>query len=319
MSDLTQDDLRRMDAREAEALHRQMVAMQNNPAGFGLSGWGNSNVYDPHVSIQQQMMQVAETALDQQKRQEALDNAIKQFEITPNGDTLYELLRAFSNSGSPLRMRDLTHRIISVLRSQWLRDPNDTDPKDPLLEGHYKMATKAFLTPPGTVSFLNLEKPRIMPGVVNQDPRYSMVLIFDKAAQASPEFRALQEGCQKAALEFFKNKIPANLRSCFRDGGEKSGQYDGYKAGDIFIQPWSKNKPGVVNRQRQEVIDFTEFHAGWLARAFVRPFAYEQAGNKGVGLFLDVVQFLKPGRRLDGRMNATEAFPQDAHSEEEDV
>lgn len=180
------------------------------------------------------------------------------------------------------------------------------------------MATRAILTPPGICSFLNLDKPRIMPGIVNAEPRYSMTLIFDKIAQASPEFRKLQEACQEQALDFFKGKIPPNLRSCFRDGAEKQGQYDGYHAGDIFIQPWSKNKPGVVNRMRQEVFDFTEFHAGWTARAFVRPFAYDQAGNRGVNLFLDVVQFLKPGKRLDGRMNATEAFPQDAHSMEEE-
>lgn len=184
------------------------------------------------------------------------------------------------------------------------------------------MATKAFLTPPGVASFLNLEKPRIMPGIVNAEPRFSMSLIFDKTAQASPEFIKLQDACQEAAREFFKGKLPHNMRSPFRDGAEKQGQYEGYKAGDIFIQPWSKNKPGVVNRARQEVIDFTEFHAGWIARAFVRPFAYDQAGNKGVGLFLDVVQFLKAGKRLDGRLNATEAFPQDKYSmedEEEEV
>jgi|SRR5262252_815973 len=178
------------------------------------------------------------------------------------------------------------------------------------------MATKAILTPPGVASFLNLEKPRVMPGIVNAEPRYSLNLIFDKQAQATSEFKALQDGCQEAAKEFFKGKLPAGLRSCFRDGAEKEGQYSGYKAGTIFVQPWSKNKPGVVNRERQEVVDYTEFYAGWTARAFVRPFAYDQAGNKGVGLFLDVVQFLRPGPRLDGRTDATKAFPDDQHTKD---
>ena len=179
------------------------------------------------------------------------------------------------------------------------------------------MATKAILTPPGTASFLNLEKPRIMPGIVNAEPRFSLSLIFDKSQQAMPEFSALQSACEAAAKDFFKGKLPPNLRSCFRDGAEKEGQYSGYKKGMIYIQPWSKNKPGCVNRQREEIVDFTEFYAGWIARAFVRPFAYEQAGNRGVGLFLDVVQFLKPGPRLDGRLDATKAFPEDQDDEED--
>jgi hypothetical protein len=175
------------------------------------------------------------------------------------------------------------------------------------------VATKAILTPPGVCSFLHLDKPQPVifgSGAPAGEPRYSMVLIFDKQAQASVEFRALEEAVDAATMEFFKGKIPAKMRSPFRDGEEKMDKYSGYKKGHIFISPWSKNKPGVVNRHRQDVIDFTEFYAGWLARAYVRPFGYDQAGNKGVGMFLDVVQFLKPGPRLDGRVS-TDAFPED--------
>jgi len=263
------------------------------------------------------MMQVAEQALAQYKLEIAVDNAIGQFKSNPSNNTLYTLIIVISQLP-----RDtcgmIADAIFANLRGGYRRVPWASDPLDPLRKGHFHMATKAFLTPPGTASFLNLEKPRIMPGIVNAEPRYSMSLIFDKAAQASPEFRTLQDACAEAARDFFKGKMPPNMRSCFRDGAEKQGQYEGYKAGDIFIQPWSKNKPGVVNRARQEVIDYTEFHAGWTARAFVRPFAYDQAGNKGIGLFLDVVQFLKPGKRLDGRLNATEAFPQDKYSQDEE-
>ena len=106
------------------------------------------------------------------------------------------------------------------------------------------------------------------------------------------------------------------MRSPFHDGAEKAGVYEGYKAGDVFISPWSKDKPGAVNAQKQDIIDWTEFWAGWLVRANVRPFAYDQGGNKGCGLFLDSVQFLRPGKRLDGRKAASESFPDDEESEE---
>lgn len=178
------------------------------------------------------------------------------------------------------------------------------------------MSTKAILTPPGISSFLNLDKPRAI--VEGGEPRFSLTLIFDKAAQRRPEFMALEKAIDEEINRRWPNKKPAGLRSPFRDGAEKEGVYEGYKSGDIFISPWSKEKPGVVDIRRQEVIDFKsgEFFAGWTARANVRPFAYDQGGNKGCGLFLDSVQFLRPGKRLDGRKAATESFPDDELEEE---
>lgn len=176
----------------------------------------------------------------------------------------------------------------------------------------------AILTPQGVASFINLDKPRAMPGVAEAVPRYSINLIFDKAAQATPEFAALQAGIDKAIRERWPGKVPPKLSSPFRDGAEKAGEYKGYKAGDLFIQPWTKDKPPVINRHRQDVIDFTEFHAGWSARAFVVPWAYDTAGKRGVIFMLNSVQFLKPGPRLDGRATAAD-FPDVEEDETEDV
>ena len=188
------------------------------------------------------------------------------------------------------------------------------DPKDFADTKDFVMATTSILTPPGTASFLNLQKAR--PVVVGGEPRFSLTLIFDKAQQARPEFKTLQMGIDGALKERWPGKLPVGLRSPFHDGAEKAGVYDGYKAGDVFISPWSKDKPGAVNAQKQDIIDWTEFWAGWLVRANVRPFAYDQGGNKGCGLFLDSVQFLRPGKRLDGRKAASESFPDDAETEE---
>lgn len=178
--------------------------------------------------------------------------------------------------------------------------------------------TDTILTPPGLASFINIEKARAMPGVVGAEPRFSITLIFGKEAQRSAEFAALSAGIDAAIKERWPGKTPPNLKSPFHDGSEKAGVYKGYKAGDIFINPWSKNKPGCVNRQRQDVLDYSEFHAGWTARAFVKPFAFEAAGNKGVLLFLDTVQFLKPGPRLDGHKEGDD-FPDDQELEDDEV
>jgi hypothetical protein len=178
------------------------------------------------------------------------------------------------------------------------------------------MALEKILTPPGIASFLNLVKPRA--AAVGGEPRYSLVLIFDKKAQATPEFRALQAGVERAIVEKWPNKKPHGLASPFRDGAEKEGQYEGYHAGDVFISPWSKEKPGVVDRKQQSVLDWSDIYSGWTARANVRPFGYDTAGKRGVGLLLDNAQFLKSGPRLDGRGSAEGAFPQDQPEDEDE-
>jgi Protein of unknown function (DUF2815) len=179
------------------------------------------------------------------------------------------------------------------------------------------MALEKILTPPGIASFMNLTKPRA--AAVGGEPRYSIVLIFDKKAQATPEFRALQAGVEKAIAEKWTGKKPHGLASPFRDGAEKEGQYDGYHAGDIFISPWSKEKPGVVDKKQQSVLDWSDIYSGWTARANVRPFGYEQAGKRGVSFLLDNVQFLKSGTRLDGRGSAEGAFPDDQTEDEDEL
>ena len=199
-------------------------------------------------------------------------------------------------------------------RLRALAQPPPEDPKDFTDTKDIVMATTAILTPPGTASFLNLQKPR--PVVMGGEPRYGLTLIFDKAQQARPEFGALQRAIDAALKDRWPQKLPVGLRSPFHDGAEKADKYQGYKAGDLFISPWSKDKPGAVNARKEDIIDWTEFWAGWLVRANVRPFAYDQGGNKGCNLFLDSVQFLRPGKRLDDRKAASESFPDDADTEE---
>lgn len=172
------------------------------------------------------------------------------------------------------------------------------------------LATASILTPPGVASFLHLVKPRPLLGRAGTE-RYSLTIIFDKAAQLRPEWKKMEEAIDSAIKARWPNRLPPGLRSPFRDGAEKAGQYEGYHPGDLFIQPWSQNKPGVVDIDRQDMIDLSEIYAGWSCRANVRPFAYDEGGNRGCNFLLDSVQFLRPGKRLDGRKAASESFPDD--------
>lgn len=174
-----------------------------------------------------------------------------------------------------------------------------------------------ILTPPGVASFITLKKPRAI--TEGAEERYSISIIFDKAAQARPEFSALEQAVDRAAKTRWPNKLPSNLQSPFHDGAEKADQYDGYKPGYIYISPWSKRQPGCIDGNRQTVIDFDEYYAGYIVRANVSPFAYDTAGKRGVLLILESVQFLKPGPRIDGSLPAIDQFPDDGEGQDEIV
>lgn len=169
----------------------------------------------------------------------------------------------------------------------------------------------ALMTPIGILSFPNLFSPRA--AVQGAEPRFSLNLIFDKAATESAEYAALRAAVLEAIEAEWgagKSKDATFLRSLrtpFRDCSEK--EYAGYDKGVKFIHAWSKQKPGVVDNRKQEILVPDDVFAGQLARATVRPFTYAQSGNKGVSFALENVQIAKKDMpRLDGRQSADKAF-----------
>jgi hypothetical protein len=169
----------------------------------------------------------------------------------------------------------------------------------------------ALRTPIGILSFPNLFVARA--AVQGGEPRFSLNLIFDDAALKTPEYQALRAAVAEAidaewgAGKSKDTKFVQGLRLPFRKTSEK--EYAGYDKGTIFVHAWSKQKPGVVDPQRQDILIADDVWAGQLARATVRPFAYQQSGNKGVSFALENVQIAKKDMpRLDGRQSANSAF-----------
>jgi Protein of unknown function (DUF2815) len=167
-------------------------------------------------------------------------------------------------------------------------------------------------TPIGMGMFVHLFVAR--PVVAGGEPRFNLTLLFDKEAQGTAEYRALKAACMEAIdAEFGAGKSKdANflktLRSAFRPAGEKS-QYTGFTPDKVFINPWTKTKPGIVDGNLQDITAASDVWAGQLMRCTVAPFAYNQGGNKGVSLMLNNVQVVNANMpRMDGRKNANQDF-----------
>lgn len=164
------------------------------------------------------------------------------------------------------------------------------------------------ITPQFRVSYAKVFRPE--KNSLNDKMEYSLVAIFPPSADLAPLNKAIRE----AAVEKFgadQTKWPKNLRNPVRknEEREKEGKLpDGYEAGGHFITLKSEQRPGLVDQNRQPIIDETAFYSGCYARAQVRPFGYLQKGNAGVSFGLQNLQKMADGDPLSGRQKAEDAF-----------
>lgn len=142
---------------------------------------------------------------------------------------------------------------------------------------------------------------------------YSCVMLFDKDADLS----ALKAAAQAVATEKWGDKIPSNLRSPFKNQGDKD--YEGYEDGAVFIEARTTTRPAVVGMEQVEIdgqmrfkpLDETEFYPGCYAWATVNAYAYGGAGTKyspGIGFGLRNIQKLEDGEPLGGRTRPEDDF-----------
>ena len=152
------------------------------------------------------------------------------------------------------------------------------------------------------------------PTSMNEDEpkKYSTAILIPKKDKKTVQ--AILDA-QKAAAEEGKNKkfggkLPANLKMPLRDGDEEKPDDEVY-AGHYFLNASSNRRPGVVDENRNEIIDKDEFYSGCYGRASINFFAF--AGKaKGVAVGLNGVQKLEDGESLGGaRFNADEDFGSD--------
>ena len=168
-------------------------------------------------------------------------------------------------------------------------------------------------TPIGILSFPNLFSPR--PRAPGGEPVYQCSILFNEAAQKDPAYDALRRAVREEIDDkngAGKSRDPqfmAGVRSPFRPTSEK--QYSGYDIPNgIFISPWTKTKPGLVDAVRNEIMVPEDIWPGQLVRATVSPFWYNTSGNRGVSFALNNLQVCRTdGPRLDGRKAAKEDFP----------
>lgn len=147
----------------------------------------------------------------------------------------------------------------------------------------------------------------------DQDPKFSVVILIPKNTAGGQEDYKKLRAAQKAALEKgksskFGGSVPKSWKDTIHDGDEEADlERNPEYAGHWFMQVSAKTRPGIVDRDMNEILDPTEVYSGCYARVSVNAFPYAGV-SKGVSFGLNHVQKLADGEPLGSFTRPEEDF-----------
>lgn len=164
-------------------------------------------------------------------------------------------------------------------------------------------------------SYVTVFEPKSMDGTSEREA-YSCVLLIPKSDKKT--IAAINKAVEEAKLQGknskFGGKIPAAMKLPLRDGDAERPDDDSY-SGMYFVNAKAYNKPGLVDKDLNPIIDREEFYSGCWGRASVNFYPYNVNGSKGIACGLNNLQKLAEGDRLAGGSDAetdfAEAFEDD--------
>ena len=177
--------------------------------------------------------------------------------------------------------------------------------------GALRVPTKVITGVKTRWSYANIWDPKAPLG--GGTPKYSVSLIIpkDDTATVNKINAAIQ-----AAYEEGQSKLKGNgksvpplsaLKTPLRDGDIERPDDPAY-AGCYFVNANSASKPGVVDADRQPIIERSEVYSGVYGRASINFYSYNVNGSKGIACGLNNLQKIKDGEPLGGKASAEADF-----------
>lgn len=175
--------------------------------------------------------------------------------------------------------------------------------------------TKVITGKRTVMSYLNVNEPKVPLG--GGTPKYSVSLIIPKSDTVTVEKiraairAAYEEGQSK--LKGSSKFVPAleDLKTPLRDGDKDRKGDEAYKNA-WFVNANSTTKPGVVDADRNPILDSSELYSGIIGRASINFYAFNSNGNKGIACGLNNLQKIRDGEPLGGKSSAASDFSTDA-------
>nr|DAM52705.1 MAG TPA: DNA helix destabilizing protein [Caudoviricetes sp.] len=162
-------------------------------------------------------------------------------------------------------------------------------------------------------SYANVWDPKSIDG---GKPKFSVSLIIQKDDTATVD--NIKAAIQ-AAYEEGQSKLKGNgksvppltsIKNPLRDGDIEKPDDEAY-AGCYFVNANSSTAPGVVDADRQPIIERSEVYSGVYGRASINFYAFNVNGNKGIACGLNNLQKIRDGEPLGGKASAESDFATD--------
>lgn len=162
-------------------------------------------------------------------------------------------------------------------------------------------------------SYANVWDPKSINGGT---PKYSVSLIIPKSDKVT--IQKIKAAIQ-AAYEEGESKLKGNgksvpslsvLKTPLRDGDLERPDDEACKNA-YFVNANSATAPGIVDADRQQIIDRSEVYSGVYGRASINFYAFNSNGNKGIACGLNNLQKIRDGEPLGGKASAESDFATD--------
>ena len=184
-----------------------------------------------------------------------------------------------------------------------------------------KNPTKVITGKNTIMSYLNVNEPKVPLG--GGTPKYSVSLIIPKfdtvtVAKIRAAIQAAYEEGQ-SKLKGNSKFVPAleDIKTPLRDG-DKDRKGDEAYQNSWFVNANSTTKPGVVDADRQPILDSSELYSGIIGRASINFYAFNSSGNRGIACGLNNIQKLSDGTPLGGHSRAEDDFADLEEEEDEE-
>ncbi len=165
----------------------------------------------------------------------------------------------------------------------------------------------SLVTPICRLSYPHLVQARVAPG--STDAKFGAMLIIEPN---EADIRAILAKIVEAASERWpapEAKLKSGaLHNPLRHGDSRPD--DPNVEGMYFLSANSKERPELVDRDRSPVLTDvnTLFYPGAYVRAVIAFAPFDVNMKKGVGCYLNGLQFVRHGTRIDGRKPAARMF-----------
>jgi len=142
------------------------------------------------------------------------------------------------------------------------------------------------------------------------EAKYSVSLVISKEDKDTlANINGAIKEAEKTGIAKYGAKFTsgAGFKRPLRDGDIDRSDDENY-ANCYFVNANSATKPGIVDKNRDTILDSTEVYSGCYGRASITFYPFNTNGNRGIACGLQNLQKFADGEPLGGRSRAEDDF-----------